>query len=55
MSKIRLITGIALPILPLERAARVWARLVRLMFYLPRFMSLLLIETGEPASFGDHG
>jgi len=30
----------------------VWARLVRVMFYLPGFMALLLIKTGEPASFG---
>ena len=55
MSKVRLTTGIdglALPILPPERDARVWARLVRVMFYLPGFMGLLLIKTGEPASFG---
>jgi hypothetical protein len=56
MSKaVRLTTGIdgfVLPILPPERDARVWARLVRVMFYLPGFMGLLLIKTGEPASFG---
>ena len=46
------IDGLALPILPPERDARVWARLVRVMFYLPGFMGLLLIKTGEPASFG---
>ena len=55
MSKvIRLTTGIdglALPILPPERDARVWARWSR-MFYLPGFMGLLLIKAGEPASFG---
>jgi hypothetical protein len=44
--------GLALPILPPERDARVWARLVRVMFYLPGFMALLLIKAGEPASFG---
>lgn len=44
--------GLALPILPPERDARVWARLVRVMFYLPGFMGLLLIKAGEPASFG---
>jgi hypothetical protein len=44
--------GLPLPILPPERDARVWARLVRIMFYLPGFMGLLLIKTGEPASFG---
>ena len=55
MSKDRSTTGIdglALPILPPERDARVWARLVRIMFYLPGFMALLLIKSGEPASFG---
>ncbi len=44
--------GLALPVLPPERDARVWARLVRVMFYLPGFMALLLIKTGEPVSFG---
>jgi hypothetical protein len=44
--------GRALPILPPERDARVWARLVRIMFYLPGFMALLLIKSGEPAGFG---
>jgi hypothetical protein len=44
--------GRALPILPPERDARVWARLVRVMFYTPGFMGLLLIKTGEPTSFG---
>jgi hypothetical protein len=55
MSKPRPTTGIdgrPLPILPPERDARVWARLVRVMFYTPGFMGLLLIKTGEPASFG---
>ena len=44
--------GLPLPVLPPERDARVWARLVRVMFYLPGFMALLLIKTGEPESFG---
>src|SRR5271169_1705615 len=44
--------GLALPVLPPERDARVWARLVRVMFYLPGFMALLLIKAGEPESFG---
>jgi hypothetical protein len=44
--------GRALPILPPERDVRVWAKLVRVMFYTPGFMALLLIKTGEPASFG---
>jgi hypothetical protein len=46
------IDGLPLPLLPPERDARVWARLVRIMFYLPGFMALLLIKAGEPASFG---
>ena len=55
MSKARPTTGTdgrALPILPPERDARVWARLVRVMFYTPGFLALLLIKAGEPASFG---
>src|SRR6185369_9925656 len=44
--------GIALPILPPERDARVWARLVRVMFYTPGFLALLLLKAGEPTSFG---
>ena len=44
--------GKPLPLLPPERDARVWARLVRVMFYLPGFMALLLIKSGEPTSFG---
>jgi len=46
------VDGVPLPILPPDRDARVWARLVRVMFYLPGFMALLLIKAGEPASFG---
>src|SRR5450755_3901829 len=44
--------GTALPVLPPERDARVWARLVRVMFYTPGFLALLLIKAGEPESFG---
>lgn len=44
--------GLPLPILPPERDARVWARLVRVMFYTPGFLALLLLKTGEPTSFG---
>jgi hypothetical protein len=44
--------GLPLPLLPPDRDARVWARLVRVMFYTPGFLALLLIKTGEPASFG---
>ncbi len=44
--------GRPLPILPPERDARVWARLVRVMFYTPGFLALLLLKAGEPTSFG---
>jgi len=44
--------GVALPVLPPERDARVWARMVRVVFYTPGFLALLLLKTGEPASFG---
>ena len=44
--------GRALPVLPPERDARVWARLVRVMFYTPGFLALLLLKAGEPTSFG---
>ena len=55
MSKVRATIGtdgLPLPILPPERDERVWAKLVRVMFYTPGFMGLLLVKTGEPASFG---
>src|SRR5437763_940225 len=55
MSKVRPTIGrdgLPLPVLPPERDVRVWARLVRIMFYTPGFKGLLLIKTGEPASFG---
>src|SRR6185369_7141438 len=55
MSKERPTTGTdgnPLPILPPERDARVWARLVRVMFYTPGFLALLLLKVGEPTSFG---
>ena len=44
--------GLPLPILPPERDGRVWAKNVRVMFYTPGFLALLLIKTGEPAGFG---
>jgi hypothetical protein len=44
--------GRALPILPPERDGRVWAKMVRVMFYTPGFMAILLLKTGEPTSFG---
>lgn len=44
--------GHALPVLPPDRDPRVWARMVRVMFYTPGFLGLLLIKAGEPTSFG---
>ena len=44
--------GRPLPILPPERDARVWARMVRVMFYTPGFLALLLLKAGEPTAFG---
>jgi len=55
MSKERPATGTdgrPLPILPPQRDARVWARLVRVMFYTPGFLALLLLMAGEPTGFG---
>jgi hypothetical protein len=46
------IDGKPLPVLPPERDPRVWARLVRVMFYTPGFLGLLLLKAGEPAGFG---
>src|SRR5215471_11416282 len=44
--------GQPLPILPPKRDPRVWGRLVRVMFYTPGFLALLLLKVGEPTSFG---
>ena len=44
--------GKPLPVLPPERDGRVWARLVRVMFYTPGFLALLLLKAGEPTGFG---
>jgi hypothetical protein len=44
--------GKPLPILPPDRDARVWARMVRVVFYTPGFMAILLLKTGEPTGFG---
>jgi hypothetical protein len=44
--------GQPLPVLPPERDPRVWARLVRVMFYTPGFLALLLLKAGEPTAFG---
>jgi hypothetical protein len=55
MSKVRATIGVdgrPLPLLPPERDARVWAKLVRVMFYTPGFLAMLLLKAGEPESFG---
>lgn len=44
--------GQPLPVLPPVRDARVLARMVRVLFYTPGFLALLLIKTGEPTAFG---
>ena len=44
--------GKVLPLLPPTRDARVCARMVRVMFYTPGFMAVLLLKTGEPTGFG---
>lgn len=55
MSKARPTIGIdgrPLPILPPERDSRVWAKLVRVLFYTPGFLAMLLLKAGEPEAFG---
>ncbi len=44
--------GRPLPVLPPLRDSRVWAKLVRVMFYTPGFLAMLLLKAGEPTSFG---
>jgi hypothetical protein len=55
MSKARPTVGIdgrPLPLLPPDRDARVWAKLIRVTFYTPGFLAMLLLKAGEPESFG---
>jgi hypothetical protein len=55
MSKVRPTigtNGLPLPVLPPERDGRVWAKLVRVMFYTPGFLAMLLLKAGEPEAFG---
>jgi hypothetical protein len=55
MAKARATIGVdgrPLPILPPERDERVWAKLVRIMFYTPGFLAMLLLKAGEPEAFG---
>ena len=44
--------GFPLPLMPPERDPRLWTRLIRIMFFTPGFLALLLIKAGEPAAFG---
>ena len=44
--------GQALPLLPPEREGKVLVKLVRVMFYTPGFLALILLKAGEPAGFG---
>ncbi len=46
------IDGKPLPVLPPDRDVRVWAKLVRVMFYTPGFLALLMLKAGEPTGFG---
>ena len=46
------INGLPLPVLPPDRDPRVWIKMVRVMFFTPGFLALLLIKAGEPLSFG---
>ena len=45
--------GFVLPVLPPERDPRLWTRMVRVTFFTPGFVALLLIKAGEPAAFAD--
>lgn len=44
--------GLPLPIMPPARDPRLWTRLVRVMFFTPGFLALLLLKAGEPSAFG---
>ena len=44
--------GRPLPLLPPDRDERTWAKLVRVLFYTPGFLAMLLFKTGEPEAFG---
>ena len=44
--------GQPLPIMPPDRDGRVWAKQVRVMFYTPGFLAILLLKVGEPTAFG---
>ncbi len=44
--------GAPLPVLPPDRDPRLSIRVIRVMFYVPGFMALLLLKAGEPTAFG---
>jgi hypothetical protein len=44
--------GRPLPVLPPERDPRLSIRVIRVMFYTPGFLALLLLKAGEPTGFG---
>jgi len=46
------IDGAPLPVLPPERDPRLTIRVIRVMFYTPGFLALLLLKTGEPTGYG---
>ena len=44
--------GMPLPVMPPERDPRLSIRVIRVMFYTPGFLALLLLKSGEPTGFG---
>jgi hypothetical protein len=44
--------GAPLPVMPPERDPRLSIRVIRVMFYTPGFLALLLLKAGEPTGFG---
>ena len=44
--------GAPLPVMPPERDPRLTIRVIRVMFYTPGFLALLLLKAGEPTGFG---
>ena len=44
--------GRPLPVLPPRRDPRLSIRVIRVMFYTPGFLALLLLKSGEPTGFG---
>jgi hypothetical protein len=44
--------GAPLPVMPPDRDPRLAIRVIRVMFYTPGFLALLLLKSGEPTGFG---